>query len=139
MRSERRIKWLNDIVRNCDAVDSFVLGLSKNDFDSDLKTVNAVLYCLLTIGEAAKRLDADEKAHGVDVPLDRLYPDTPWRDIRGMANAVRHEYDSLDFDLIWTTAKEFMTPLRDVVRVEIRRLEQVVGGEKPDDDAPPTP
>lgn len=139
MRSDRRIKWLDDIVRNCDAIDSFILGLSKEDFDLDRKTINAVLYCLLTIGEAAKRLDNDEKSHGVDVPLVELYPNIPWRDIRGMSNAVRHEYDSLDFDLIWTTAKEFMTPLRDVVRVEIRRLKELVANETNNDEAPPSP
>jgi uncharacterized protein with HEPN domain len=47
----------------------------------------------------------------------------PWRDVRGMSNFVRHQYDEINVDLIWTTATESIFPIRNVAKQEIARLE----------------
>ena len=31
----------------------------------------------------------------------RLCPDVPWREIRGLANRLRHEYDVIDVGRLW--------------------------------------
>ena len=90
-----------------------------------MKTVRSVLYLLLTISEAVKRLDQDEKNHGANARLSVLYPDMPWADIRGLGNVLRHEYDSIDFDMIWKTATVMLRPLRDVAVLEIDRLGKI--------------
>jgi uncharacterized protein with HEPN domain len=124
MRSEkRRIDALRHIVKYCDDVERFLSGFSREAFDSDLRTIRAVLYSLQTIGEAAIRLDKDEKRRGVDGELESRYPQIPWRDVRGMSNFVRHQYDEINVDLIWTTATESIFPIRNVAKQEIARLE----------------
>jgi uncharacterized protein with HEPN domain len=123
MRSERRrIDSLRDIVKNCDAVQTFVAGFTREAFDLDQRTVRAVLYSLQTIGEAAMRLDKEEKRQGAGGEMERLYPQIPWRDVRGLSNYVRHQYNELNLDLIWATATESIDPIRTAANQEIDRL-----------------
>jgi uncharacterized protein with HEPN domain len=127
MRSEkRRIDGLRDIVKNCEDIQSFLSGVSRQAFDSDLRTIKAVLYSLQTIGEAAIRLDKEEKRRGTDGELERLYPQIPWHDVRGMSNFIRHLYDEIDLDLVWTTAAASIYPVRDAAKQEIARLEALI-------------
>lgn len=47
---------LLDIVRAAEAVLLFISGLRREQFFEDIKTQSAVLYQLIVIGEAVKRL-----------------------------------------------------------------------------------
>jgi uncharacterized protein with HEPN domain len=126
MRSERRrIDSLRGIVENCDAVQTFVAGFTREAFDLDQRTLRAVLYSLQTVGEAAIRLDKEEKRLGAGGQMERLYPQISWRDVRGMSNIVRHQYDDLNLDLIWTTATESIDPIRTAANQEIDRLNRL--------------
>src|SRR5258708_32768948 len=123
MRSKnRRIDALRDIVKYCDDVEKFLLGFSREAFDRDLRTIRAVLYSLQTVGEAAIRLDKDEKRRGVDGELEGRYPQIPWRDVRGISNFVRHQDDGINLGLGWTTATKSIFPIRDAAKKEIARL-----------------
>jgi uncharacterized protein with HEPN domain len=119
----RRIDSLRDIVRYCDQVDEFVAGFTQAQFEHDRKTYSAVLYSLQTIGEAAIRLDKEEKRLGEGGLIERLYPNVPWPDVRGLSNIVRHDYDEIDAEIIWKTAATSIHPVRDAARQEIARLQ----------------
>lgn len=71
---------------------SFVSGVSRSDFDSDLKTQSAVLYQLTILGEAAKRVS--------DAYRERS-PHVPWRQMSGTRDRVVHEYDQVSLDKVW--------------------------------------
>jgi uncharacterized protein with HEPN domain len=77
---QRRIQ---DIIEVGLEIEAFTKGMSFEDFQTDLKTVRAVLYSLAIIGEAAGSLLPE-------VEVD--YPEIPWVDIRGIRNMVIHEY-----------------------------------------------
>ncbi|WP_024343170.1 HepT-like ribonuclease domain-containing protein [Bradyrhizobium japonicum] len=120
----RRIDSLRDIVKYCDQVEQFLVGFTQAAFEADRRTYNAVLYSLQTVGEAAIRLDKEERRLGECGLMERLYPDVPWRDVRGLSSIVRHVYDELDVRLIWTTATGRISPVRDAAHQEIVRLQQ---------------
>jgi len=61
---------LNDISRSMQLTQDFIQGMSYNDFQSDPKTLYAVIRCIEVIGEAVKRLPDD---------LRDKYPDIPWK------------------------------------------------------------
>ena len=46
MLTERRIECLRDIVKYCDQIEAFLHGFTREAFDVDLRTQNAVLYSL---------------------------------------------------------------------------------------------
>ena len=63
-------------------------------FREDPKTIAAVERKLLLISQAAVRLGDD---------AERLCPNLPWRDIRGIGNWLRHQYDQVDIEMVWNT------------------------------------
>ena len=75
-------------------------------FRDDPKTVAAVERKLQIISEAAIRLGS--------VAEDRC-PGLPWRDIRGMGNWLRHQYERIDLSVIWKTVQSDLPPLKAAV------------------------
>ena len=117
----RRIECLRDIAKYCDQIEAFLRGFTCEALDADLRTKNAVLYSLQTVGEAAIRLHKEEKRRGEPGLMEGRYPHIPWRDVRGLSNVVRHGYEDIDPDIIWTTVTEGIRPVRDAANQEIAR------------------
>ena len=46
-----------------------------------------------------------------DIAAD-LRPDIPWREIRGLGNRLRHEYDIVDLARIWLLIERDLPPLK---------------------------
>jgi|SRR5450755_3579351 uncharacterized protein with HEPN domain len=140
LSEKRRIQCLRDIIKNCEDVQTFLSGITREQFSADLKTVNAVMYSIQTVGEAAIRLDKEEKRNGTAGDLENRYPHIEWRDLRGMSNFIRHQYDKIKLDLIWKTAVESLLPMVTMAKQEIARLEGSM--EETSEDAnekPPSP
>lgn len=69
-----------------------------DDYCKDLKTQAAVERKLLVISEAAI-----------------LCPGVPWRDIRGIGNWLRHQYDCVNSEDIWNTISDDLPPLKGAI------------------------
>jgi uncharacterized protein with HEPN domain len=89
-----------DILDGITSIESFIAGMTFEDFRTDPKTVAAVERKLLQIAEAAVRLRGE--------PL----PEQPWRNIRGMGNWLRHQYDAVSLEIVWNTVQNDLLPLR---------------------------
>lgn len=113
MPSSRRLDRLGDIVKNCDRVERHVVGMSREAYFADEKTIDAVERCLQRISEAAYKLGPY---------LDDLYPEAPWKQARGIGNILRHKYDEIAEDLIWTSIEDDVPRLRRSALAEIERL-----------------
>jgi len=83
------------------AIKRFALGMDQAKFRDDPKTVAAVERKLPVISEAAIRL-GDQ--------AETLSPSPPWRDIRGIGNWLRHQFDHVDVDSIWRTVMDDLPP-----------------------------
>jgi uncharacterized protein with HEPN domain len=86
---------LLDIVEAARLVASFVHDMSKAVFLDDYKTQSAVLYQLIVMGEAVKRLSSEFRAQHMEIP---------WSLIAGMRDHLIHGYDIVDWDEVWKTA-----------------------------------
>ena len=67
------------------------------DFDEflmDKKTVSACAFSVSQIGELAKELTTD---------IQNATPAIPWKSIKGMRNRIVHDYESIDFTVLWGT------------------------------------
>lgn len=113
MPSRRPRRRLLDIIDNIDRIRGHVQDMGREGYLADAKTQDAVERCFQRISEAAVKLGDD---------ADARYPEIPWRDIRRFGNVLRHEYDAVGHDLIWTTIEERLEPLRRACEQEILRL-----------------
>jgi len=86
---------LLDIAKAARLMLVFVQGMTKGAFLDDLKTQSSVLYQLIVMGEAVKRLSHEFRAQHADIP---------WSLIAGMRDHLIHGYDIVDWDEVWKTA-----------------------------------
>ena len=94
---ERLAEYLRQmIVGSRDAI-SFLEGMDRASFLSDLRTQRAVVMSLLIVGEAATRVVAEFPGFAGD------RSDIPWRSIRGMRNRIAHGYFDIDLGVVWQT------------------------------------
>lgn len=102
---------LQDIQRQIELAQSFVAGMTFEQFGGDRRTVYAVIRCLEIISEASRRLPDDLK--------DR-HPRIPWANMAGAGNVYRHDYEDIADDMIWRTVRDSLGPLLAVVQLELQ-------------------
>jgi uncharacterized protein with HEPN domain len=84
--------YIEDILDAMSKAETFVAGMTYEQFELDLKTSYAVVRAIEIIGESAKRLPT--------VIRDR-YPDIPWKDMAGMRDVIIHSYDNVNLRIVW--------------------------------------
>jgi len=97
------VQRFTDIIDNIDHVEQFTRGLNAKTFAANHQVIFAVKYALMIISEATAKLG--------DIAAD-LRPDIPWREIRGLGNRLRHEYDIVDLARIWLLIERDLPPLK---------------------------
>jgi uncharacterized protein with HEPN domain len=98
--------YLRDIVEAADAIQRFITSINEDHFMQDELRQSGILQKLTVIGEAAARLPGEfRKAH----------PVIEWEDIIGFRNIAVHEYFSIMWEIVWTTAIEDVPKLREQI------------------------
>jgi len=113
MPSDRARLALFDIRDNVLLAREFVEGLTAAAFEADRRTFYAVTRCLEIISEAARRLSP---------ALRDRHPELPWREIMGVGNIYRHNYDNVAEEFVWRTAQHSLAALLAAVEREIADL-----------------
>ena len=83
---------LLDIVNAAKRVLLFAEGLDKSALANNEEKQSAILYQVIIIGEATKRLSAEFRSQ---------HPDVPWKDIAGMRDILAHQYDRVNLNTLW--------------------------------------
>ena len=87
---------IEDILTCIQHIESYTTNLSFDQFSAHYMTVEACLYNIQVIGEAAVRLPENIKDDN---------PQIPWPLIKGMRNRLIHEYFGTDLNLVWNVIK----------------------------------
>lgn len=69
----------------------------REDLDSDRMFELALTRLLEIVGEAARRVPAENR---------RTLPGIPWSEVAGMRDRIIHGYDNVDLDVVWRTVRE---------------------------------
>jgi uncharacterized protein with HEPN domain len=104
---------LLDIEQSIGLIRSFLEGVDFASYKKDQKTKSAVERQLQILTEAAFRLGDDAEI---------LCPGVDWRQVRGMGNFLRHSYQSVEDEVIWTTVTRDIPPLAEAVRKALEGL-----------------
>jgi uncharacterized protein with HEPN domain len=104
---------VHDILKAVERIEKFTRGLTLEKFIEDDRTIAAVSYELVVIGEAARK---------VPNAVQGTAPDVPWRVMSDMRNVVAHGYFGVDLSIVWQTAIQDVPklgpPLRRLLALE---------------------
>jgi uncharacterized protein with HEPN domain len=100
---------LLDIYNAAQCILQFSSQLTKDDLANNAEKQSAILYQIIVMGEATKRLSSNFR---------NTYTQIPWQDIAGMRDILAHQYDRVNLNTLWDVVQfdvpellELMTPL----------------------------
>jgi len=94
---------LDDILAALDKIVRFTDGMSRDNFLTDERTIDAVVRNLEIVGEAVRQLPESFK--------DR-HRQIQWWQIAGMRNRIVHDYFGVDHEIIWQVVSISVPELR---------------------------
>lgn len=104
---------LNEIIESIDLISEWSAGINQAvDFlitSNNVMVFNACVMRLQVIGEHVGRLMKDNPE------LLENHSETPWLAIYDMRNIISHEYSNVDEDVVFSTIKDDLPPLRVVI------------------------
>ena len=96
-KKNRDRECLIDIYNCGHKVIRFTNDITKDDLKTDEKTLDAILYNIQIIGEAAKKLSLNFRSANSHIP---------WKDITGMRDKIVHDYKKINLDIVWNVVKQ---------------------------------
>ena len=94
---------VKDILRCIEHLETYTSNLSLEKFSADFMVVEACLYNIQIIGEAANSLSSEVKQKS---------PAVPWSLIKGMRNRLIHEYFGTDVEVVWNVIQNDLPDLK---------------------------
>jgi uncharacterized protein with HEPN domain len=104
--NRRTRERLEDIVRAINNIRGYVGGSLESPRIDEQVVLDAVLYNLIVVGEAAKNVEAEVRERVEQVP---------WREYAGLRDVLAHQYSRVQKQIV-----------EDTVRRDLPRLEEAV-------------
>ncbi len=83
---------LLDIALAAQQIQRYSQGIARAQLESNDEKQASILYRIIIIGEATKRIfQAFREQH----------PDIAWREMAGMRDRITHRYDQVNLDVVW--------------------------------------
>ncbi|NEN75348.1 DUF86 domain-containing protein [Pelistega sp. NLN82] len=122
-RSELRISdFITDIEKYASLITEYVYGVSKEEFLTDTKTLQAVTLNLIYLGEISTVLKNDHPK------FIELATDIEWKKIAGMRHQLVHGYFTIKEELVWIATQDHIPRLLGKIKylreIERKYLEQ---------------
>ena len=115
MKSRDYRDYLQDILDAVNDIESFVDGMTYEEFIKDRKTLNAVVRSIEIIGEASKNIPETLKANCKELP---------WKQMAGMRDKLTHAYFGVDVETLWKAVKENIPPLKKAIQKMLKDQEK---------------
>jgi len=109
---DKNIVYLRHILLATGKINEYVNRGGRKLFDKDTAIQDALIKQIEIIGEATRKISEGFK---------KDYPGVPWKKMVGMRDKLVHDYMGVDFDIVWETAKNGLTPLKKFVQLKLRK------------------
>jgi uncharacterized protein with HEPN domain len=93
---------LEDMLRAARKIIGYTRDTARESLPSVPMRLDAVLYEIVVLGEAARRLSTG---------IRDAHPEVPWREIIGMRSIITHGYDQVDDDELWQVVERDLPDL----------------------------
>lgn len=105
--------YLEDISKRIQKINSYIEGMSYEDFVKDDKTVSACIREIEVIGEAVKQIPKE---------ITDEFSELPWTLMAKMRDKLIHWYFEIDEEIVWNVAIDKLPPIKEEVDKIIVKL-----------------
>jgi len=105
--------YLQDIACRIEKINSYIDGMTYEEFVKDDKTTSACIREIEVIGEATKQIPKD---------ITDRFGDLPWSLMAKMRDKLIHWYFEIDEEIIWNVAKDKLPPIKERIDVIIQEI-----------------
>ena len=100
--NERDKVLLKDMLEASKRAQAFIAGKNREDLEKDNALLGfALVRAIKIIGETASKITLETR---------QTYDDISWHNIIGMRNRIVHNYNNVDYDIVWEiTTKNLKT------------------------------
>ena len=113
-RNETRLEHM---LRFIDRIIKLTEGATRDSIEIDGDKHDALLHNFIMLGEAANRITRDFAA---------AHPDVDWCRIAGTRHRLVHDYDEVDYDVLWDSMTNDIPRLRPLIKSLVDALPPVV-------------
>lgn len=106
----RETQFLLDMLQSAELVMTYIGQCSKDEFIENVQLQDSVIRRLLIVAEAARRIPEATR---------QALPKIAWREINGMRNRLVHEYDAVNFNIIWDAIQSEIPVLIEELKLHI--------------------
>lgn len=99
--------YLEDIIHSIEKIEQYKKSTAFSTLGENQLILDAILYNLQIIGEAAKHVSNDVR---------NKYPDVEWRKIAGLRDIVAHEYFGISLEIVWDVLENKLPPLNNAIK-----------------------
>lgn len=110
---EKDLGSLADVRRFAGRALTHAAGISYETFVSDLTKQDAVIRCLMVIGESAGRLSDQARAE---------LPQFDWPAMKAMRHVLVHDYGRIDLERVWNVVETELPRLEAALRDYLDRI-----------------
>jgi uncharacterized protein with HEPN domain len=109
--SERSVRiLLEGMIESIKAISAYTADINLEQFLADGKTRDAVLMQLMVLGETAARVPADFR---------KVLPEIEWGRIVRSRNIIAHDYQGIDYEIIWRIVTIYLPPLKESLSIKL--------------------
>lgn len=94
--------YLHDMLSSARIALEFAKSRSRSDLDTNLQFADAIIRRLEIIGEAARNVSED---------FPNSHTEISWREIIKTRHILVHDYDAVNYNIVWKIVKEHLPPL----------------------------
>src|SRR5258708_582668 len=94
---------IHDMLESILGIEKALAGKTLRDYERSWLLRSAVERGIEAISEASRHLGRD---------LTGQHKDVRWKDIAGIGNILRHDYQRTDAEIIWKRVKDDLPPLK---------------------------
>ena len=94
-------------------IEKIAQSLDLDAFKASFERQWAIERGIEIISEATRHIPSE---------LTAKHPEIPWHDIRGIGNRIRHNYQHVDPQIIWTIATKHVAELKPVIEALLAAL-----------------
>ena len=94
----------------------YIEGFTFESFMADKKTLAACAFTVSQIGELVR---------GISDETQEKQGHISWKSIRGMRNRIAHDYENIDFEVLWGTVTQSLPDLARKIEVILKECDSI--------------